>query len=227
MSSFQQPTQPPPSLFGLVLAGGRSTRMHSDKSLLHYHGQTQRKHLYALLGNFCKRVFISCRQDQLDELSTPFNTIGDTSTNSGPLGAILSAFQFNPKTAWLVVACDLPLLSEATLRFLLEHRNPAKAATAFKNIKKGFPEPLITIWEPSCYALSHHFLNKGYHCPRKVLAHSEVELLDAPHPQELKNVNTPREYKKALQLLEVQKAFWMMSARFYLPLLYFPNLFDL
>jgi len=208
MSSPQQSTitKTPPSLFGLILTGGRSTRMQTDKSRLQYHGQTQRHHLYELLGNFCKRVFISCRQDQLNELSQQYNTIGDTFPNAGPLGAILSALEFNPNTAWLVVACDLPLLSDTTLQFLLEHRNPAKAATAFKNTDKGFPEPLITIWEPRSYAPALYFLKEGYHCPRKVLAHSEVELLKAPHPQELTNVNTPKERQEAIDLLATQKA---------------------
>ena len=53
-------------LYGLVLAGGRSTRMGQDKSLISYHGKAQREYMADLLGQWCSRTFISCRGDQVE-----------------------------------------------------------------------------------------------------------------------------------------------------------------
>ncbi|RYU78288.1 NTP transferase domain-containing protein [Hymenobacter persicinus] len=182
-----------PPLRGLVLAGGRSQRMLTDKGRLAYHGQEQRAYAAQLLAAVCSNVHVSCRPDQVAELPAGLQALPDRFLELGPLGGILSALQTDPNAAWLVVACDLPLLTEATLRHLAGHRNAAKVATAFQSPENEFPEPLITIWEPRSYGVLLRFLSLGYSCPRKALINSDIELLAAPDPRELRNVNTPDE----------------------------------
>ncbi|WP_303309848.1 NTP transferase domain-containing protein [Hymenobacter sp. BT730] len=182
-----------PPLFGLVLTGGRSQRMQADKSRLRYHQQEQRTHAAALLAPWCQEVFISCRPDQVADIPNGLQPLPDQFLDLGPLSGILSAFRHNPNAAWLVVACDLPFLSENTLHYLVEHRQAGRMATAFQSPENEFPEPLITIWEPQSYAALLRFLALGYSCPRKALINSDAALLMAPAPQELRNVNTPEE----------------------------------
>ncbi|MCB2378477.1 NTP transferase domain-containing protein [Hymenobacter sp. BT635] len=193
-----------PPLRGLVLAGGQSQRMQTDKGRLRYHGLEQREYAARLLATVCTDVHVSCRPDQLAELPAGLTPLPDRFLDLGPMGGILSAFQLDPNAAWLVVACDLPFLSEATLRHLMAHRNGAKMATAFQSPENEFPEPLITIWEPRGYGTLLRFLGLGYSCPRKALINSDIELLVAPDPTELRNVNTPEEAAVARQELEKQ-----------------------
>jgi molybdenum cofactor guanylyltransferase len=142
-------------------------------------------------------VFLSCRQDQMG-LYKNENLIVDTFTDLGPFGAILSAFRDNPNTAWLVVACDLPLLTENTIKTLMENRNPSAVATTYRSpeSEEGFPEPLITIWEPKSYAILLQFLAQGVSCPRKVLINSDTHIINPSVPEALMNVNTPEESEK-------------------------------
>ena len=102
--------QATPLLNGLVLAGGKSVRMGYDKGIISWHGKEQQYYLADLLQSLCNDVYISCRLDQQKEIDNKYQTLPDTFTNLGPFGAILSAFREKPDTAWLVVACDLPLL---------------------------------------------------------------------------------------------------------------------
>ena len=190
-----------PPLYGLVLAGGKSTRMGSDKGLIDYHGKPQREYVADLLGPYCEEVFISCRADQMNDIPSPYQGLSDQLIGLGPFGGISSAFQQNPNAAWLVVACDLPLLDENTLAQLVKGRNVSKIATAFNSPHNEFPEPLITIWEPKSYPILMQFLAQGYSCPRKVLIHSDVELLDADDKDRLMNVNNPAEKKQVDQLI--------------------------
>jgi molybdopterin-guanine dinucleotide biosynthesis protein A len=190
-----------PVLRGLVLAGGRSERMQTDKGALRYHGIAQREYTAALLGEFCPDVRVSCRPEQLAELPAGLVPLPDTFLGLGPVGGLLSAFQADPNAAWLVLACDLPFLSADTLRYLVEQRQPGRAATAFRSPWDEFPEPLVTIWEPRSYGQLLRFLGLGYSCPRKTLINSDIALLDAPEPAELRNVNTPDERESARQEL--------------------------
>ncbi|AEE51214.1 NTP transferase domain-containing protein [Haliscomenobacter hydrossis] len=189
-------------LYGLVLAGGRSTRMGQDKSLINYHGKPQREFMADLLSHWCSKVFISCRGDQVEEIGGQYSPLPDTFLGLGPYGAILSAFREHPDAAWLVVACDLPHMDEATLEQLIAQRNPAKVASTFKSPFDQFPEPLVTIWEPRSYPLLLQFMAQGYTCPRKVLLNSPIELLVAENELALENVNKPEELEKALGKLK-------------------------
>lgn len=187
-----------PPIYGLVLAGGESRRMGQDKGLLNYHGKPQREYMADLLREACEKTFISVRTEQLIETDYPI--LSDTFLNLGPYGAILSAFRQYPNVAWLVVACDLPLLDAASLQQLIQNRNVSKTATAFQSATEAFPEPLITIWEPKSYPVLLQFLGQGFSCPRKVLINNDIELLQAEYPAALTNVNEPAEMEEIMKL---------------------------
>jgi len=188
-----------PKLKGLVLAGGKSTRMGTDKGALNYHGKPQREYMADLLNSMCETTFLSVRSDQ--NIESESELLEDKFVGLGPFGAILSAFQKDPNSAWLVVACDLPLLNQEALQFLVENRNPSQLATAFYNPATDFPEPLITIWEPKSYQVLLQFLSQGYSCPRKVLINSEIELLQLEDAKVLMNVNDKEGYENAKEIM--------------------------
>jgi molybdopterin-guanine dinucleotide biosynthesis protein A len=190
-----------PMVNGLVLAGGKSVRMGTDKGLLQYHGAAQREHVYGLLQSVCKDVYLSCNAGQFAEAPAGMNKLQDAFLGLGPMGGILTAMQSAPDCAWLAVACDLPYLDDATLQYLYEHRDPSKFATAFMNEEQGFPEPMITLWEPRSYPLLLQFLGMGYSCPRKVLINSAIALLQVPDKKMLENINEPQGYQEAFKKL--------------------------
>ena len=194
--------QAKPALHGLVLAGGQSQRMGRDKGAIAWHGKEQRYHMADLLREVCEEVYISCRPEQQPDLSSSYKTLPDTFTGLGPYGALLSAFREQPDVAWLVVACDLPLLDRQTLQQLTTGRNTAAIATTFESPHDGFPEPLIAIWEPKSYPVLLSFLAQGYTCPRKVLINSAIKMLKPQNPEALMNVNTPEELEQVKQLLK-------------------------
>jgi molybdopterin-guanine dinucleotide biosynthesis protein A len=179
-------------LCGLVLAGGKSVRMGTDKGLLDYFGKSQRIYSLEMLEKLNLNTFLSVRKEQkLDQK----NVIEDKFIGLGPFGAICSAFQHDPNTAWLVLATDLPYADEKLIRRLIQERDPSKVATALKGKNKKFPEPLITIWEPRAYPVMLQFLAQGISCPRKVLINSEVKHVEVDDDF-ITNVNTPEEFSE-------------------------------
>jgi molybdenum cofactor guanylyltransferase len=191
-------------LNGLVLAGGRSSRMGEDKGVLQWYGKEQRYHVADMLSIFCKEVFISCRSEQVNAIDKKYKFIEDELEESGPLVAIISAFHKNPNVAWLVVACDLPLLDEKTIHYLIETRDEGSIATTFQSPDDGLPEPLITIWEPTALPLLEASLAEGKYSPQKVLMKAKIKMLEPPDIAALMNVNTPEEKDRVMRLLKAR-----------------------
>ena len=196
-------TLAPAPIFGLVLAGGKSTRMHQDKTVLDYHGVPQRKHLFSLMSKHCAEVYTSCRKEQVNEYSN-LNPLPDRLEGMGPFGAIISAFIHNPNAAWLITAVDLPYVNDSCLSELTSSRDSSKTATAFFNAETEFPDPLLTIWEPKSYIRLLKFLERGYSCPRKVLINSDCAVIKPSNRQWLQNVNTPEQLKVVLEKISVE-----------------------
>lgn len=192
----KDPSDKTPPLYGLVLAGGRSSRMGRDKGLLAYHGLPQREYLYKLLEPLCQRTFLSIRTDQSDSLAGTFETILDEDLFKGPFNGLLSAHHRFQYAAWLVVACDLPLLDAAGLEQLIGRRDPARAGTAFATRASGLPEPLAAIWEPAGLQQAETYLATAESsCPRKFLIRHGAKLVFPGDDALLANANDPSEYE--------------------------------
>ena len=189
-------------ILGLVLAGGKSTRMGRDKGLLSYHGIPQREYLYQQMRPLCREVFLSIRPEQEDTIPGGFACITDENKYRGPLNGLLSAHHAYPDAAWLVVACDLPLVDRGVLEYLLARRNPNAMATAFATRKTGLPEPLAAIWEPhGLKAAESHLQTSESSCPRKFLINTETALVYPEDDLWVANANEPEEYEALLDKL--------------------------
>ncbi|MEP2280777.1 NTP transferase domain-containing protein [Maribacter sp.] len=186
-------------IYGLVLSGGKSTRMGEDKGLITYHNLPQREHLYHLLNEVCDKTFLSIRKDQESEISNSFDAIIDNDEFRGPYNGLLSAHKAHPDAAWLVLACDLPLMDKKALEELIEARNSDKIASAFADADDPLPEPLCAIWEPEALKQSVAYLKAGNgSCPRKFLINSDVNLVFPQQKEVLLNANSRAEYEEAL-----------------------------
>jgi molybdopterin-guanine dinucleotide biosynthesis protein A/molybdopterin converting factor small subunit len=190
------------ALYGLVLTGGRSRRMQTDKAALEYAGQPQLTRALALLDPLVVSNFVSVRADQLhDPQRSGHPCIVDQLADAGPIGGILAALRAHPHAAWLVLACDLPFLDAATLQQLIAARDPRRLATAFRSSHDDRPEPLCAIYEPASLSAMEAWVASGQQCPRGFLAQAEVALLRLRTPRALDNINTAAEYSAAHDLL--------------------------
>ena len=186
------------SLNVLILVGGLSERMGRDKALIERpDGTRQIDHITALVKSISGDVFLSARDS--DARGTGLPVIADLEPGAGPLGALASASAARPGP-WLVLGCDLFLLDEPTIRFLIDHHDPIRGATAFINRIDDRPEPLCAIYEASSiYQAAEFSKDKG--CARKFLESLQPTLLELPHPAALDNANTPLELTEAFQKL--------------------------
>lgn len=186
------PRDAPPPLRGLVLAGGRSTRLGRDKGALDYHGQPQARWAHALLERICANAYVSVRPDQAArEPYVRLPLLVDTEHDQGPAAGLLAAFARHGASAWLVLAADLPLVDPPLLTALVAARAPSAVATAYRQVD-GTPEPLCAIFEPGVRDLLDRRRRQGERLSlRQVLEAGPSRLLDAADPERLRSINTP------------------------------------
>ncbi len=186
-------------LKGLILCGGQSTRMQENKSRINYHGVPQWQYLADLLTDCGLETYLSCRTDQQTDFDGYPRLIPDSVLYGGPSAGLLSAHQLQPDAAWLVLACDLPLIGRQSLEILLRERDTQQSATTFISPVNELPEPLIAIWEPAGLRALYENVKAGKNCPRKTLLNTGIRLLHNPYAAEQYNANTPEEKAVALQ----------------------------
>lgn len=193
--------QPKKPLCGLVLAGGRSSRMGQDKAaLVHPDGRTLARRCYDLLLEVgCETVAISLRHDQeipagLDGLEIVRDPAG---ASLGPIAGIVAAMRMRQDADWLVVACDLPRLDVATLAHLITSQQTGDTFLAYRSESDALPEPLCTLYSPAALPVMAQALAEDFRCPRKILIRNECRLLEPVTARALDNANTPEDWETA------------------------------
>ena len=177
--------------------------MGRDKAQLAYRdGEAELARLVGLCTDgLGLETYVSVSEAAADPLpGTP--TVTDRFLGMGPMGAIASALLSQPDSAWLVLACDLPLLELADLERLVAARDTRRHATAARAAEKPWPEPLVAIYEPRAYRRLLDLLSLGYSCPRKLLINGDTREVDFGHGRALYNANTPEERAEALALIQ-------------------------
>jgi molybdopterin-guanine dinucleotide biosynthesis protein A len=142
----------------VILAGGRSTRMGTDKALLPIAGQTLLAHQLNTVRTLAPaELFISTRDPRLYD---GFNArlVTDRWPDAGPLAGIAAALETATSPLLLVLAVDLPAVTPELLRCLLEYAQPH--AGVVPRIQ-GQLEPLAAAYPKAATALALNLLHAG------------------------------------------------------------------
>lgn len=188
-------------LNGLVLVGGKSSRMGSAKAHLVKNGRPLWQISRDGIAPMCQKVFFSTSPQLEPPLPVAQELlISDVFANPiGPLGGIMSAFH-RERCAWLVLACDLPYFDEEAARFLCAQRHRDKKATAFIS---NDVEPLAAIYEPEIFVDLASAWARGERCPRKIVRALDVERVIPENPQWIVNVNHAHEWRETAKVVTV------------------------
>jgi molybdopterin-guanine dinucleotide biosynthesis protein A len=187
------PEQTP--LKGLVLAGGQSVRMGADKAAVEFAGAALLDRAVAALTGVVTEVYVSARVVQSSEGSRgAYPLIVDQHENIGPAAGILAAHVSDPAAAWLVIACDMPLLDKESLAVLRDGRAHEMDATCLIVAELAPLEPLCAIYEPGTLARFQALVEAGGNTsPRAWLANANTRRVVAPGQHVLRGANTGAE----------------------------------
>lgn len=184
---------------GILLAGGQSSRLGTDKSFVKVKGQPLIECLVAKLTRLSDDVIIVTNSpEKYDHLKTKL--VGDIYPGKGALGGIYSGLRAAANVYSLVAACDMPFLDLNLLRYmiLLAHGHDVVIPRI-----EGLLEPLHAIYSKSCLEPIDHLLARGGlkiidFFPEVRVRYVEEEEVDIFDPQHLSffNVNTPSDLEE-------------------------------
>jgi molybdenum cofactor guanylyltransferase len=163
-------------LTGIVVCGGKSSRMGTDKSMLQYYNEPQRYHVSRLLKPFCKDVYLSLNNNQDEVQDDKRQIIRDKSIfeNRGPMTALLSVYETLPGKNLLFIGCDYPLFTVGELSLFVQSVNPTTKVKAFFNEAENLYEPLLAYYPASFATKLKNYFSQGNNSLQKLLFLSDA-----------------------------------------------------
>ncbi|MFY0543635.1 molybdenum cofactor guanylyltransferase [Brevibacillus sp. H7] len=197
------------NICGVILAGGKSSRMGRRKELLEWKGRTLVEHLaeqVTAAGMTC--LIVSNEPQQLPGAlfqHPNVTVVRDQVDSRGPISGIVTAFRVRPEECLLVLSCDLPFVHREHLARLQEFGEKRSDWDGLVVQANGRVHPLFGLYRRRTQPLWEEALRQGSYRLMTVLEKIRVTAIpeDLFDPWAAFNANTPEEFETAL--LEQQK----------------------
>ncbi len=185
-----------------ILAGGRSTRMGSDKALLSLGGQTLLERALRTASTVAKTVVISGSRERYGRYG---DVVEDVIRDCGPLGGIHAALSITQTDLNLMLSVDTPLMGSDFLAWLLEQASASRELVVVPEALGGL-QPLAAVYRRALRTVAEQALKSGDYkidhlfqlAPTRYI--SEAEIMAAGFSLAVfSNVNTVEEYRALLQ----------------------------
>ncbi|MFI5089990.1 MAG: molybdenum cofactor guanylyltransferase [Terriglobales bacterium] len=190
-----------PGFSAFVLAGGRSRRMGTDKAFLQFEGRTLLARALDLLRALTPEVRIV---GPAAKFAPHGRVIEDVYPGRGPLGGIHAALSVSTTELNLILAVDLPFVSEPLLRFIVEQARAADAVVTVPRIAGGY-QPLCAVYRRAFATLAQAALEAGRNKIDALFADTTARILEEPELSRFAfsammfdNLNTPEDLRRAI-----------------------------
>ena len=147
---------------GIILAGGKSSRMGTDKGLLELCGMPLISYAVRVLSGSCSSIMISSSAEVYNSFG--YEVVADEYEGIGPMGGIYSALQKSKTDQNLVLSCDLPFVPPMLLKYILENSSGYDVAIPWQGNQHY--EPLCGFYHLSVRdKMSDFILHNNYKLP--------------------------------------------------------------
>lgn len=183
---------------GYILAGGRSSRMGTDKSFLRLGETTLIGHVIGALRGCVENLYIVSNNSMHEKQGLP--VIPDVLSGCGPAGGILSALEHSDVPCNFILSCDTPFIRPETIQAIMQAHGTFDITLPEVN---GYPEPLCGIYSTTCALEWRRRLELGMLKLTDLIAGFRSQLipvtdLNNGHKEEFFNINSPEDYQNAL-----------------------------
>lgn len=189
---------------GIILAGGKSSRMGKNKALLTIAGETVINRLVRELRMVTDEILIVTNTPEVYDF-LPIKKVRDRYDNSGPLAGIESGLYHSSNNNNIIVACDMPFVTVGTLEWLLSNLKDYSAVIPEWH---GQTHPLLAVYRKEVSDVAakcieandlklQYFLNQLN--VKKVTEKDVYEADRSVIERSFFNMNHPSDFKQAIQ----------------------------
>ena len=131
-------------LTGIILSGGKSSRMGKDKGFVELNNKPLISYSIKVLSPICNQIIIGANSDNYKHFGYP--VIGDEIKDIGPIGGIYSCLRSSKTNNNFILSCDMPLISAELIKYILSQREGFDVVIP---VFKNFREPLCAYYHKS------------------------------------------------------------------------------
>jgi len=142
---------------GIILAGGKGTRMGSEKGLIIYNNKPLIVYAIEALTPICDEILISANSDAYHKFG--YQVIPDQFPDSGPMGGIYSCLQLSGSDVNIILSCDMPLVKTIHLQQLIKFAHLFEAVIPWHG--NEYFEPLCAVYRRDLIPVFERFVNAG------------------------------------------------------------------
>ena len=142
---------------GIILAGGKSSRMGTDKGLQELGGKPLIEYAIDVLSGLCSNLIISSSSEVYHTFG--YQVVADEFPGIGPMGGIYSALRQSKTERNLVLSCDLPFVSKELLTYILDNSKGYQIVVPYEGNRHY--EPLCGFYHISVLEQISNFIHKG------------------------------------------------------------------
>lgn len=182
----------------ILLAGGKSQRMGTDKGLLDLNGKTFIKNICDALQPIVGfNILIVSSDKEYDALG--FSRVEDIIENKGPVGGLYTALAASKTKINLVLSVDVPLVSTELLEWVLKNHDETYMVTQIKSGDKT--SPLIGVYDRSMRIVFGEHMASNQLKLRQVIEDVKHQTIEIPEiwKDQVQNINTPEEYQNLIK----------------------------
>jgi molybdopterin-guanine dinucleotide biosynthesis protein A len=181
---------------GIILTGGKSTRMGTDKALIEIDRETLLSKAINLCQNFCDEILISSNSKDHD--INGIKRIQDEIENCGPMGGIYSSLKHATNEWSFILSVDAINVTSDFVEFLSKHKTNFDAVVPVHSKMK---EPLIAMYNKNCMDYFKKHLDTRNYKMHHLLESINANFVDAQewvlkNPEIFHNVNLPTDLPK-------------------------------
>ena len=185
---------------GFVLAGGKSSRMGTDKAVLPLQGRTLLEQVRAILEQVCGKVFILGSRALYERFG---ECIEDVFVDCGPLGGIHAALVSSITPYSLITAVDTPFIDVEFFSYMIERALNSSAIVTAPRVG-GVVQPACSVFSRDFLPLAEAALKAGKYKVEPVFPRERTLLLTeddwkqfAKAEEMFENLNTPDDFERA------------------------------
>lgn len=180
---------------GIILAGGKSSRMGTDKGFLLLNNKPFIQYSIDALKPLVSEIIIVSDDSKYDAFG--LKRANDITKNAGPVAGICSGLEASTSEYNLILSCDIPLINSDILKQLINAVDETSEIIQIES--NGKTMPLIALYKKQIKSTFNKFLKAGERRLRIAIKACRTKniILDKEHEIYTMNVNTPNELKVA------------------------------